>query len=932
LVCFTSLLVVSVSATVCLLVANAGLLRRAEMSILDLRFRQRPAVPAPSRLGTVDIDSSTIDRSGGWPLSRKLYAEMLRALRRYDVSLVSFDVLFPDPSSLVTPEHLMQRAARMASDPGQKDALRQLLDNLARTPDDEFASAIGETGFTILAQTFTRAEPALFPDTAAIAALTRSRLDQAGERRRQAIAMTAAFTIPHKPEVGRDFGLERAFAVEPPDPKLLAQAAGLGFAQAAQDPDGVMRQYPLLILYDGKLYPSIALAGICRLTDVPLRNLSVHPGKYVLIPGARWRDAAGREVTADIRIPVDRFLRMRVNWAGDYLDAFTHVPASVVLRFRAEDLMRERIRLCRDKPGELLDKGYKPAVQDVVDRGLVGEPYAQEIAMALMLAQLAETAQATADGTRADFIRAYAPDDSDADTRRMVTEAWDQVHANTRALELLKKDAGMSYAEVKRVLAVPAERDASQSNAVEFLRFIVARGKNPEEWRPLYFLPAVVVMGEGTTRTMRMSPLDLADRVLYVGLTAPGTHDYGAMPLSSVYPRVGLHVNAANTILERRFIRELPALFVFLLALACALPVACLTSRLHPALGLGLAVVLSAVYLLVGGLLFNRAGIWLPVLQPLLTVAISYTVIAVHNVLREQHERRKVHRAFSSYVAPSVVRQVLRDPAMLRLGGQRRTMTVLFSDVAGFTSISEEATPEALVSILNQYFDAVTSVIFRHEGTLDKYQGDGVMAFWNAPADQADHAFRACCAALDAVAAVRTGLFPKWKAEGTPLLATRIGLNTGPMSVGNMGSSARMSYTVIGDAVNLAARLESANKQYGTSIMISESTLQQVEGKFVVRELDLLAVKGRAKPIRVYELVARAGEPGPGTAELLAAHAGALAHYRNRRWQEAIDAFAAILARHPEDGPAKTYLSRCRTYLTSPPPQDWNGVWTMATK
>lgn len=930
--CLHVLLVSAISAVICFLLPRLELFERAELSILDLRFQRRPPMPTSQRLGTIEIDSQTIDRAGGWPVSRRLYAESLRVLHRYDASLASFDVLFPDPSSLTAPQGLMDRAVQLAAEGKHPDELRRVLAHLAQTPDDDFAAAIGETGFTILSQTFSCAKPELFPDVTEIAVMTRSALGRASDRRREAMAMAAARAIPYNPEAGSDLGLHRAFGIEPPDPKLLGKAAGLGFVQVFQDIDGTMRKYPLLILYDGRLYPSLALEGICRLTSVPLGKIQVVPGRHVLLPGARWRSQSGRDIAGDIKIPVDRYLQMRVNWAGDFMDAFTHVPASVLLRFRAEDLMRERIHSYHARPGDLVEKGFRLTVQDAVDRQLLPEADAEGIAMPLMLAQLAETSQTSGKGSRDEFISTYAPDEQDLASRQMVSAIWDQVQMNSRMLRLLKEDPDSSYENVRSRLSPPQGRDSELLNSYQHLRFVVRRGKDPEQWRPLYFFPPRRVWHEGTTVRAHISPLDLTDKILYVGLTAPGSHDYGPMPFNATYPRVGIHVNAANTILERRFLRELPEYMFFLLALACTLPVACLTSRLHPFFGLALAVTLSTLYLLACGIAFDKAGVWLPALQPVLAITVTYLAIVVHNILREQHNRRKLQRAFSTYVTPAIVKQVLRDPGMLRLGGQRRTMTIFFSDVVGFTSISEKATPEELVGMLNQYFDVVTEAIFRHEGTLDKYQGDGAMAFWNAPADQQDHAYQACCAAMECIKTVNTVLFPKWVAEGKPRLSTRIGINTGPVSVGNMGSSTRMAYTVIGDAVNLASRLEAANKEYGTSIMISQSTFELVRDRIATRQLDTLAVKGRAQPLQVHEVLARAGGLDPAMSRLLDAYNQALALYRARRWQEAADAFAAILVDHPDDGPSKTYLARCRTYAATPPPADWNGVWTLTSK
>ena len=294
-------------------------------------------------------------------------------------------------------------------------------------------------------------------------------------------------------------------------------------------------------------------------------------------------------------------------------------------------------------------------------------------------------------------------------------------------------------------------------------------------------------------------------------------------------------------------------------------------------------------------------------------------------------KKRLVRGAFSRYLSPQVVSQVLARPELLSLGGARRPMTAFFSDIAGFTSISERLSPEALVNLLNRYLSRMTGAITDHGGIVDKFEGDAIMAFWGAPLPQEDHALRACLAALDQKSLLEE-FRAEVRAEGLPELNVRMGVHTGEMVVGNMGSEERFNYTVMGDAVNLASRLEGANKEFDTEIMISEDTLGRVRNEVEVRELDLIQVKGRHKPVRVYELLCRAGHLPPDSAEVRDAFENGLALYRAGEFEQAEGAFQVALATDPYDGPSLRFVERCRFFQQAPPPDDWDGVFTMTSK
>ena len=258
-------------------------------------------------------------------------------------------------------------------------------------------------------------------------------------------------------------------------------------------------------------------------------------------------------------------------------------------------------------------------------------------------------------------------------------------------------------------------------------------------------------------------------------------------------------------------------------------------------------------------------------------------------------------------------------------------MTAFFSDVASFSTISEQLTPEELVALLNEYLTAMCDIIAETDGTVDKFEGDAIIAFWGAPLSQPDHARLACFAAID-MQNHMVGYRDRLAREGRPALNVRMGLNTGRMLVGNMGSAQRMDYTIMGDAVNLAARLEGANKFYQTYTMISGFTYDQVADDVEARELDLIRVVGKREAVRVYELLDRRGQLEPEKVELLGCYNRGLELYKERRFADAIAAFREALEVSPLDGPSLTYVDRCEDYLEAPPEADWDGVYTLTSK
>ncbi len=425
---------------------------------------------------------------------------------------------------------------------------------------------------------------------------------------------------------------------------------------------------------------------------------------------------------------------------------------------------------------------------------------------------------------------------------------------------------------------------------------------------------------------------EIRDKIVLIGAVATGIFDLRVTPLDPIFPGVEVHATVLDNILQGDYIQRpgWVSLIDISMLLCLGVIMGLLFPRLRPLAGAVFMLGFFLLHLYLNTQLLIKHGYWLNAMYPSLLVPLCYLGVTVHKYVLEEREKRRLKGAFQVYVAPAVVQEILKDPKALKLGGEQRVLTVLFSDIRGFTTISEGLAAEELVLLLNEYLTEMTQVIFRHEGTLDKYIGDAIMAIYGAPLPQADHPLRACLSAMEMLEALKT-LRERWRPKGLPELDIGIGINTGEMVVGNMGSQRRFDYTVMGDNVNLASRLEGLNKQYGTHILVTEFTASHLEGKMVCRELDLVRVKGKSRPVRIYEILGLK-ERCSGDSSWLELFELGLGLYRQMRWEEAAACFSEVLKTVPQDGPSRLYLERCRAFSIKPPSGPWEGIHSWETK
>ncbi len=427
-------------------------------------------------------------------------------------------------------------------------------------------------------------------------------------------------------------------------------------------------------------------------------------------------------------------------------------------------------------------------------------------------------------------------------------------------------------------------------------------------------------------------PLEkLKGKIVLMGTTSPGLQDMRSTPVQSPYPGVEVHANVVAGIMDGR-IMHLPdympglegiLLFVIWIIATLVFP------RLAAGVGTLAAAILVVLVISLRSYMWS-IGIVMPVTALVLMIVALFVLNVVFGYLQEAHTKRMLARQFGQYVPPELVAEMAEKPGQITLEGQARELTVLFSDVRGFTSLSEKVPPKELGQLMNELLTPLTQVIHKQRGTIDKYMGDAIMAFWGAPLDDPKHARNALFAAMqmqEEVARVNIDFAKKkW-----PEISIGIGLNTGVMSVGNMGSQFRMAYTVLGDAVNLGSRLEGLTKLYGVAIIVSESTKAAVP-EVAFRELDRVRVKGKDQPVTIYEPLGLNDRVDPEIKQRVLKFANALTQYRTQHWDIAESRLLELQKTEPDHGLYKLYLERIAYYRKNPPTPDWDGVFTHLTK
>jgi adenylate cyclase len=421
-------------------------------------------------------------------------------------------------------------------------------------------------------------------------------------------------------------------------------------------------------------------------------------------------------------------------------------------------------------------------------------------------------------------------------------------------------------------------------------------------------------------------------KVCIIGTTLRSVGDYYATPVDEAAAGFFTHANVYDMVITNSFITPAPAWIQFLVLLVITLIVGFVTQTRHMKIGILVLIVVTFLFLTCAIVAFNSAYLWLNIAAPLSALLICFVATVAYKAATEGRQRKMITSMFGTYVDSNVVRILINNPSLAKLGGEKHEITILFTDIKGFSSISEKVSEDVLVKLLNIYFTDMTNVVLANGGAVDKFIGDSIMAFWGAPLPDSDSAYHACVTAVhmqSQLDKLQTQLF---KIGGVGI-KQRIGVNTGLCIVGNMGSEQKKNYTVTGDPVNLASRLEGVNKQYGTGILISEFTHKKTGKRLVTRLVDRVQVVGKSEPVQIYELIDIANKPLDDKKKyFLDIYEQGLKAYQERRWDEGIAFMEHALEKVPDDSVCQLYIERMKLYQITPPSDNWSGVFVLQSK
>ena len=930
-----------------------------EHSLLDMRFKSRGMMETRPDIATADIDVRALQTEGKWdPWSREKHIPLVNLAAEHRMDAFIFDVYFIEESE----RKLEYKVLNSVSD---SVLSMENMKELFPDPDNDLAKASQRAGNIIFAQSFKpqpkKKEPV-------------KKRSEVMERRLKLLEDRNLFRTVDRDQYSSLFDF---YDIETVVDTLIKNSAGVYFFQSDPDPDGLQRKYPLVGIYENRIFPSASLAIALKHYGVSFDSVDIVPGQHLSFDLPE-PDDHGRTT---ISIPINDKGQMQVNWAGNWQDKETgefdlvHYPYNVLKEFQESEYLnyilaefKKLVNLSFDGNAKA---AYKPALGfiDAPKKDILGS-----VRQVMMMGATEKWIRENPTGTAAEFKRLPPHIFNELKDNNTIADAFlDSNRSEHPTLDELIISEKLNYglglddydfttykqhiSDLNEAIKTSDDENRTKLTKTRDVARLTERNfqiisnltKHDmiDEQRPLTFFPntkklRLFIGSEEKNTVHNVVPFEFVGKKLYYGLTATGTSDLNPMPFDPRYPMVGLHANALNTILDNKIIHEVPkiqiALIIGIIGVLLAFGVPALSAAMG---GLVTAIIIGG-YAYLSFWLFTNQQVWLDMVGPLSTLLIGYLGITVYNYIQEEKNKNFLKESFGTYVSPELIDQMYESGEEPSLGGEEGYHTAFFTDIQSFSAFSEKLTASELVALLNQYLTDMTDVLLENNGTLDKYIGDAIVAFYGAPIDVDDHEYWACRTAIemqDKLAVLRES----WQAEGDRWpeivhnMQNRIGISSGQMVTGNMGSEARMNYTMMGDNVNTAARLESSAKQYGVYIQIADSTYQSVKDKVVVRDLDNVVVMGKNEPVKVWELISEVGQEPDQYKKILPAYHEALDLYKNQEWSKAIEAFKASDALEDMFGgrktnPSRIYIPRCEHYLENPPGDDWDGVWTLTSK
>ncbi len=874
-----------------------GFYKSAEDSVYDILLHFRKGIPENDSLLLVDIDDPSIAQVGVWPWSRDIMADGLILMKEMGTRTAVFDIEYTEQSPLGVNADLLKKEIPETFS-AEFETINNNISGLFQAI-QEGSIPVKEAGDYInqLTGLNDQTREALLQKVADIARDNDKYLGQAAY-----FFGNAFFTINMLPGkegkvsgnykkyildnvslkniVNKDDGIFTAEDIRPAIAPILKNAKGAGFPNVPIDSDGVMRRINLISRYEKKFFPQLVFGPILEYFGNPQ---IIADKNSITLNGIKGQNFIS------MKIPLSADRKLLVNWTkNSFQKSFRHLSYfELVLNKRLEQTLIENLKTI-DDAGYL---SYYQGDSDLLSIYSYTEGIKKEMLEGGSLSSMEDYISGR------DFFFTEVGNFLKGDAEKSLLSDIENVINSPD----VQKETREAYADVKK--EVPGNFKAIREvyNSLE------------------------------KSRSMLKEALDGSFAI--IGQTGTSTTDIGVTPFEKEFMNVGIHANVANTILNRSFLDNLPWWYSAAAAFILSILITILIKNRKPIPSVIMGFSASVLILAALSAYFITTGVYFPVLTPSLTTFFTVIIIFILSFFTLEKEKSFLRNAFSHYLSTDVINELISNPDKLNLGGEKKELSAIFTDIQGFSSISEKLDPTELVHLLNAYLTAMSDVILDMRGTIDKYEGDAIIAFFGAPVEYPEHAAHACLAAVR-MKRIEYELNERFITEQmTPSpLFTRVGINTGPMVVGNMGTPKKMDYTIMGNAVNLASRLEGVNKQYGTGILISEETYKAGGGNFTVRKLDRVRVVGINTPVRLYELIEEKSRTDQQTLEAVEVFHEALDLFEEKKWEKAGEVFSKVLDILPNDGPARTYLERCRDYKKKPPKESWDGVFNLTTK
>ncbi len=906
----------------------------------------------------VDIDDRSLQKLGVyWNWDRSYHARLIRSLSSNSPAAIVFDILFYDPEDhnhAQRLDKLLRQSSRMDPDIVLSEQLRSSIISTINY-DRQFIEAAEASERVFFGVRMSNKSD--YTDFAL--SQIENKMTMQWHR-----SLCPSSAITFSPQTRKEVVTVRNTkpVVDGLFPRLAASARDIGYVNMVPDKDGTIRKVPMFFAFgsDGPIYLPLSVRTVATLFATPNDEIVLEPGRFL-----------------DIGKPFKAFKDKQGALSYSYP---TVTPAQVeAILEHSEDILSLR-------PGEQLEISSLVKVGRDEDGGKLIDmycgPFPPQVVEALLEASMDDVLALKAGEETHVSSEVAVRRDSEIDW--VITAPWgyeewwmstldistlSRVRAKDfdglapRQLKLLFHTFSIRNREGTLVSTIPvlrgralrelcgAGRTALESLApgtrMDFGRGLRIPLTKSNEHIITYFGPEGVpfpyfsyydIMNERVQGS-------LEGRVFIVGSTVPDLFDIKPVPHDDNYPAVEIHASLMNSFLTDTFVTRLKDWENFLILILVAITVGFVAFILKPLPGALLSVLSVFLYFIAAMTLFGTCHIWIEIARPVLTILLTYTGVMAYRYVTEEKDRKFLQNTFKAYLSPELIDIMYKQKQTPKLGGEEGVRTAYFTDIQSFSTFSEKlGSPTRLVELLNEYLTAMTDTLLSHYGTLDKYEGDAIIAFFGAPMPMEDHAYQACLTALDMQAKLGE-LRKKWVAEGDKWpkivheMRMRIGINTGAITTGNMGSAVRMNYTMMGDAVNLAARLESAAKQYGIYTMISDFTCSMIRDDFEVRQLDKIMVVGKSEPVVVYELMARKGELAPEAAKMVRLYSQGLEYFYAREWDKAISMMKQSEAMEPyrsaapkNMSPSTRIINYCETYKSDPPAPDWDGTSRLTSK